>query len=302
MKNIRISLPFFDGFYESIYDSELDFWIQQVMEENGVEFDDVQVDYEAFKDTCKDAFVNQLWKVLPKFVKKIKNAEVWSPKSYNYVTDKIYADVELENKYLDVIVKFIKTNYDELAERIKEDWSSRSGFISLSDDVEEWLYMFSTGKFENDQEANYLSVILGYMIESTEQKYKEDIIYDLNTEASYQANVVDCISIPIKESNNMNMNMNKKRALYESIMSKISKEVKKAINEGSCTQAELLKIKKEYLGSRIRINHIEDDEDFDTKYTGKQGFVEDVDDNGMLFGTWGAIGLDPFVDDLVILG
>lgn len=41
MKNIRISLPFFDGFYESIYDSELDFWIQQVMEENGVEFDDV---------------------------------------------------------------------------------------------------------------------------------------------------------------------------------------------------------------------------------------------------------------------
>lgn len=83
-------------------------------------------------------------------MKKIKNAEVWSPKCYNYVTDKIYADVELEDKYLDVIVKFIKTNYDELAERIKEDWSSRSGFISLSDDVEEWLYMFSTGKFEND--------------------------------------------------------------------------------------------------------------------------------------------------------
>ena len=41
-------------------------------------------------------------------------------------------------------------------------------------------------------------------------------------------------------------------------------------------------------------------EDFDSGYNGKEGTIEHIDDIGQLFGTWGGIGIDPKVDEVVL--
>lgn len=52
------------------------------------------------------------------------------------------------------------------------------------------------------------------------------------------------------------------------------------------------------IGDRIHINHLLGE---DNSYDGKEGYIEYIDSEGQLFGTWGGIAVVPYVDDFVIM-
>lgn len=62
-------------------------------------------------------------------------------------------------------------------------------------------------------------------------------------------------------------------------------------------------LKAIYLHKRIRINHLDNGEGGfdDSTYDGKEGVVTSVDDLPQLHGTWGGVGVDPFIDDIELI-
>ena len=52
------------------------------------------------------------------------------------------------------------------------------------------------------------------------------------------------------------------------------------------------------IGTKIRINHLRDENDL---YDGKEGIVEHIDSIGQLWGTWGSLAVIPDVDDYEVI-
>lgn len=95
---------------------------------------------------------------------KLVGQWVRSPKSYNYVTDQIYCQVEIED--LDVLANHLRNlcndlRYkDDLIETIKANHTSCSGFISfMSNKFEDWMRVI-----DNPQDDRYVSCLIGYLV------------------------------------------------------------------------------------------------------------------------------------------
>ena len=69
--------------------------------------------------------------VLPDFVESVEFLRVLSPKYYNYSTDKIECKITLADGWENEMRKFIAEHYDWLQDKITNDWTSCSGFISF---------------------------------------------------------------------------------------------------------------------------------------------------------------------------
>ena len=169
-KIVEINLPFFDGFYESVYyncdsiyndfhDFEDDYKEQYG---NDVTDDDFDILYKEYtQDVCKE-FTEQFFDLAPKFIEKLEFSEMTSPAYYNFETDKIYANATLSDDWREQVLKFMRDNKDWLSERIKKDWTSYDGFMSFMDNTyDSWLTRFET---EEDIDPRYLSTIVGYIM------------------------------------------------------------------------------------------------------------------------------------------
>lgn len=89
---------------------------------------------------------------------------VRSPKSYNYVTDEIYCQVEIED--LNTLANQLRNlsndpRYkDDLIETIKANHTSRNGFMSfMSNKYEDWMNAIG-----NPQDSRYISCLIGYLV------------------------------------------------------------------------------------------------------------------------------------------
>jgi hypothetical protein len=180
-KIVEINLPFFDGFYESIYynsDSiynDFHDYEDDYKEQYGddVTDDDFDIEYKEYtQDVCKE-FTEQFFDLAPKFIEKLEFVEMTSPAYYNFETDKIYANATLSDDWREQVLKFMRDNKDWLSERIKKDWTSYDGFMSFMDNTyDAWLTRFET---EEDIDPRYLSTIVGYIM----MKENDDIRWTL---------------------------------------------------------------------------------------------------------------------------
>jgi len=178
-----INLPFFPGFYESWLENsdtaywaikeELDYYRDDLGKEDLTE-DDLDFDYKEYrKDVC-DAFVDAWANRAPDFVKSVKFEELWSPRYYNYETDRIYAEIEMEDDWKDKVREFMYKNWEWLRERILKDWSDRDGFISF---MENHSDMWPEKMFE-DEDVRYIGTMLGYMMELEDGDIYEHLCED----------------------------------------------------------------------------------------------------------------------------
>lgn len=156
--------PFFPGFYETIFSSSDAFETAiELSKEDDENFDENKVDFDdnRYNETCAKLFCMGLIdeKVLPDFVESVEFLRVLSPKYYNYSTDKIECKITLADGWENEMRKFIAEHYDWLQDKITNDWTSCSGFISfIENDLEKWeKYLFE----END--VNYIEIMLSYM-------------------------------------------------------------------------------------------------------------------------------------------
>jgi hypothetical protein len=180
---VNIELPFFPGFYDSaLEDSDTAYWaikeeLQYYQEECDTPCpelteDDLDFDYEQYREDVRNAWVDAWKDHAPEIVLSVEDVVMTSPRYYNFDTDRVYADVELREDWMDEMRHFIALNYDWLKERIHEDWTSYDGFCSfMSNDVDEWpSYLFE------EQDSRYISTMIGYMMYRANKEIRNDLV------------------------------------------------------------------------------------------------------------------------------
>ena len=160
MNKLESTIPF-DGFYESFISADIDHQIGQQIEWDSdiydLNEDEQQILWDNYLTVNTSYFYNQiagdytnfyidaLNERLEGFTLKATYKFFTSPREYNFSTDRIFIEIE-ENHAIDFIKYIIKNYKKELEEKIKDRFTSRSGFISSYknsldlwiDDYSEW--------------------------------------------------------------------------------------------------------------------------------------------------------------------
>ena len=160
MNKLESTIPF-DGFYESFISADIDHQIGQQIEWDSDIYDlnesEQQILWDSYLSVNRSYFYNQiaedytnfyideLNERLEGFTLKATYKCFESPREYNFTTDRIFIEIE-ENHAIDFIKYIIKNYKKELEEKIKDRFTSRSGFISSYknsldlwiDDYSEW--------------------------------------------------------------------------------------------------------------------------------------------------------------------
>jgi hypothetical protein len=182
---VNIELPFFPGFYESdLENSDTPYWaikeeLQYYQEEcdtpcKELTENDLDFDYKGYEEAVREGWVDGFRERMPEMVLSLENVEMTSPRYYNFETDRLWADVELRDDWMDEMRHFIAYNYDWLKERIHEDWTSYDGFMSfMENDVDKWEeHLFQ------EQDGLYISTMIGYMMYRENKEIRNDLVMD----------------------------------------------------------------------------------------------------------------------------
>ena len=176
MKKIESYLPLFDGFYNTHFEyNNEDDDIQWYNETHGTDlfYEDFDWNYterqqRISKQVCSivesllsdeilkfrlgnSDFLYDLGKITINFQKLV------SPKFYNFTNDSIYCEYVISQKEYDKIIDYIKVNWSNFEEYIKDRYTSRDGFISShSNNAEVWM---NNIKSESHLEHNFGAVL-----------------------------------------------------------------------------------------------------------------------------------------------
>ena len=135
---IKFYIPF-EGFYNSIYDSEIEEIVNSEIEEGYIENDD-NIDYNIIYNKMSEHIFDNIEELFNDefelFTENgfLKYDGLSSPKYYNYSTDKIKAICSPEI-YLTIFNHF--ENNDEVIDYINKNSKSRDGFVSFYDGYNE---------------------------------------------------------------------------------------------------------------------------------------------------------------------
>ena len=144
MNKLESTIPF-DGFYESFISADIDHQIGQQIECDCDLYDlnvnEEKILWDSYLSVNRSYFYNQIAKDytnfyidalnerLEGFTLKATYKSFNSPKEYNFATDRIFIDIE-KNHAIDFIKYIIKHYKKELEEKIKQRFTSRSGYWS----------------------------------------------------------------------------------------------------------------------------------------------------------------------------
>ena len=164
----------FTGFYQGLWDQtqnecdqidNLKYGIYEELENlHMLEDWGFQEDYrERVAELFADEYADMVESAIGINVKLIKSF-VKSPREYNFRTDEIYAQIQIEdyNEFVKRLQYFLKSNqyHDKLAKIIRENHTSYDGFISLmSNDIDEWYALI-----EIPNNKIYVSCLVGYIV------------------------------------------------------------------------------------------------------------------------------------------
>ena len=184
MNKLESTIPF-DGFYNSFIDADIEHQIDQQIEWDTDIYDlnehEQQILWDNYLDINRSYFYNQIAEDytnfyidavnerLKGFTLKAKFNLLTSPREYNFETDRIFIEIE-ENHCIDFIKYIIKNYKKELDNKIKERFTSRSGFISIyENNLQSWT--------NNYKEWDHNQISICFEIFDLEEE--EDIVYSL---------------------------------------------------------------------------------------------------------------------------
>lgn len=186
-------LQSFVGFYDSIWEPDAEIYYE--CERTGQEEDiDFTFDYQEYRhDICED--YTEVWESwLQEFISddiQLEFLEVVRPQYYTaWETDRCRVKIQLTQAAEDAIIAKMGKHRELLAKWIKENHTSRDGFISyLSNDIDQW-----PSRLFDDQEIRqpaYLFYMLYYIVKAEFIRMGESV--DLEHEAYGQ--ICDSIDI-----------------------------------------------------------------------------------------------------------
>lgn len=171
---IDIEVFGFTGFYQGI-------WDQSENEQNEIhemkygEYEDFESLHmiedwgfpEDYRDRVAELFADEYADMVSSAIGinvKLVKSFVRSPREYNFSTDEIYAQIEIEDydEFAKRLQYFLKSDQyrGRLAEIIRENHTSCSGFISfMSNDIDKWYELI-----EDPNNETYISCLVEYIV------------------------------------------------------------------------------------------------------------------------------------------
>ena len=164
MNKLESTIPF-DGFYESFISDDIEHQIGQQIEWDSDIYDlnvnEEKILWDNYLSVNRSYFYNQIAEDYTNFYIDNLNAKLnyaypdhgftlnakfsflTSPREYNFETDRIFIDIE-KNHAIDFIKYIIKHYKKELEEKIKQRFTSRSGFWShYKNKLDSWTQDYS---------------------------------------------------------------------------------------------------------------------------------------------------------------
>lgn len=208
------SSEIFYGFYYSSYSPE-----ELIEDETGCnslpqdyEFDMIPGTYDKFKDDVGNYFVESLKNNLYEHdvIKGVDFDHVWSPQYYNYFTDKVNINMNVDLRKLKKYC--FNTHKKEFDKYLHDKWSSCDGFVSfIPNNLYGFKLVYDSGKTETIVSVMvefYLLTLIDFEFvnmdvyeTAREHFFKYLCLYNCNTHKYYDYEYDDTIDkvIPIKE-------------------------------------------------------------------------------------------------------
>lgn len=158
MNKLESTIPFC-GFYESFISDDIDHQIGQQIEWDSdiydLNEDEQQVIEDSYLSVNRSYFYSQIAEDYTNFYIEILNRRLkgftlkatykyfYSPREYNFETDRIFIEIE-KNHCIEFIEHIVKNYKKELEKKIEDRFTSRSGFISnYKNSIDLWTKDYS---------------------------------------------------------------------------------------------------------------------------------------------------------------
>lgn len=157
----KIYLPIFDGFYESHLSPDETYEMEHIEEQRGrpIKYEECEWDYKTYMNEVGEnacTYIENCFEQMGLTIEIVFNG-IWSPKYYNYTTDKvectaIFNSWSLRRKFLEI------EDYEDFFEQFK----SRSGFISFYPELQNIIAWKELKKPDNVHIERMMQAILLY--------------------------------------------------------------------------------------------------------------------------------------------
>jgi len=183
MKTIKSYLPVFQGYYSTIFSSDMA--EEAFLENEDLTFDEVDFDYTDYEHRVAEACISSVYNFLKHegLSMDIIFEKVYSPREYNFENDTIYCTYKVSENTFEDLINYCEDNFSEFKDFLEEKYSSRSGFSSFfSIEPRKWFTEYlndGNDKFERAF-AGVIEFILlneGYTV--------DDMLDDVSDEMSY---------------------------------------------------------------------------------------------------------------------
>lgn len=156
-ENMRI----FEGYYESsLYNSDTEYNLAEILEINA---DNINLNFDEYQRQLNAYVAEQLNDVAVTFnhdyiISDISYHSMISPKYYNYDTDRIILEIELNLKKLRL---YIVKNIKDFEYYLKDNYSSYDGYVSfISNNIKD----FTSDYLNKDKTRQCVSVMIEYYL------------------------------------------------------------------------------------------------------------------------------------------
>ena len=180
---VQTFLPVFNGFYNTLFeiilDNATDNAIEYYNEQNNTslnydifDFDFISIQNEISKDAISkiEEKLNEIG-----INCTIKYENLVSPREYNFSNDSI--NIEINFKKFSQVIEILEQNFDLFTQYIKDNYTSRSGFISsYSNYSSDWMEDL---KNDAENETHKVGAVLDFILQEIEEYKPENLYYDL---------------------------------------------------------------------------------------------------------------------------
>lgn len=175
------NLGIFEGFYESaLYNSDTEYYFNLDSDgpECGLE------DFDGFKNKVGEAATELLRPMLERdgFARDVRFAGISSPMYYNYTTDKLLVEMDIDFGALREWVLGSESRRDGFGKYLAENYTSRSGFLSFVSNTVDGYFSESYDRYQ-DVLIDY------YLLSRIGGSYKPD--YEDVWESQYRLELIE---------------------------------------------------------------------------------------------------------------
>lgn len=180
------STAVFPGFYESeLYNSDTIYNINEALDEGEPALDFTDDGYTKFCESVARQAAESLADALEldqgeqKIIKASRFKKLWSPRFYNFDTDRIECELDID---WDALVEYVKDESYAFAAYLKDNFTSYDGFISFVPNTTNEFW----DKLDTDFDRLADVLIEFYILNHLDQDWWRESLYEIATNTIWQ--------------------------------------------------------------------------------------------------------------------